>query len=281
MYPLRGESIEIFEKKGKYFMSGKDKLLSIGEISKYTGAGIKALRYYERINLLNPIFVDPDSGYRYYSFAQTYLVHLIMFCVELDIPLKELTNFIGENDIIELKAFLSHGKNAADEKMKALERGMRFINLLEHAIALQEEHPMEQTYTRELPEKYYHLQPYERTFDNVEQYEIMKLWENMSVDEYDDYEWLEYGLLCEHSQSGIKRYVFIEMPKGTENPECITIPGGMYHCRQSDGSQIENAAAIFSDYLSAKNSFIAIEVEVFSGKIDANKPINELRVRDF
>jgi len=259
-------------------MTEKDKLLSIGEISKYTGAGIKALRYYERINLLKPVFVDPYSGYRYYSFAQTYLVYLIMFCVELDIPLKELTDFIGKNDIIDLKSFLAHGKNVANEKIKALKRGTRFINTMLHAITLQEEHPMKQIYTRELPDKFYYLLPYEQKFNNVEQYEIMKLWENMQFDEYDEYEWLEYGLLCEHSQSGTKRYVFIEMPKGKENPECKIIPGGMYHCRQSDVSQIEQATAIFSDYLTEKQSYTALEVEVFSGKVDANKPINELRV---
>jgi len=259
-------------------MTEKDKLLSIGEISKYTGAGIKALRYYERINLLKPIFVDSDSGYRYYSFGQTYLVYLIMLCVELDIPLKELTDFIGENDTIDLKAFLTHGKNAADDKMKALERGIRFINIMEQAIALQEKHPMEQIYKRELPDKFYYLLPFEQTFDNVEQYEIMKLWENLPFDDYDDYEWLEYGLLCEHSPSGTKRYVFIEMPKGKENPECRIIPGGMYHCRQSDVSQIEQSTTIFSDYLIDKSSFTAIEVEVIFGKVDANKPINELRV---
>ena len=35
-------------------MNEKEKLLSIGEISKMTGAGIKALRHYEKINILKP-----------------------------------------------------------------------------------------------------------------------------------------------------------------------------------------------------------------------------------
>jgi DNA-binding transcriptional MerR regulator len=259
-------------------MSKNDKLLSIGEVSKYTGAGIKALRYYERINLLKPAFVDPYSGYRYYSFGQTYLVSLIMFCVELDIPLKELTKFIDEHGTIDFKAFLSHGKKVADEKTKVLKRGLRFINVMERAIALQEEHSFEQTYTRDLPEKYYHLIPFEKTFVDVDQFEITKLWSDVPYDEYEDYEWLEYGLLCQHSPSGTERYVFIERPKGKENPECKIIPGGKFYCRQSSISQIEQAVNIFSDYLADKSSYTAIEVEVFSGKVDANKPINELRV---
>jgi len=260
-------------------MSKKDKLLSIGEVSKYTGAGIKALRYYERINLLKPVFVDPNTGYRYYTFGQTSLVSLIMFCVELDIPLKELTEFIDECDTIDFKAFLAHGKSAADEKIKILKRGVRLINVMEHAIALQEEHPLKQIYIREFPEKYFQLIPYEKTFDDVDQYEMTKLWDDTSYDDYDDdYEWIEYGLLCEYSPSGAKRYVFLEIPQGKENPECKVIPGGKYYCRQSDVSQIEKAGDIFSDYLADKSSYTAIEVEVFSGKVDANKSINELRV---
>ena len=262
-------------------MAKKDKLLSIGEVSKYTGAGIKALRYYERINLLKPAFVDPDSGYRYYSSGQTYLVSLIMFCVELDIPLKELTEFIDEHDAIDFKRFLAHGKSVACEKIKALENGLRFINIMERTIKLQEEYPFEQIYTRDLPEKYFRVIPYEQSFVNVDQYEIAKLWGDGPYDEYDDYEWLEYGLLCEHSPSGTKRYVFIEVPKGKESPECKIIPGGKFYCRQSDVCQIEQATNIFSDYLPDKSSYTAIEVEVFSGKVDANKPINELRVLDF
>ncbi|MCL2222593.1 MAG: MerR family DNA-binding transcriptional regulator, partial [Oscillospiraceae bacterium] len=52
-------------------MSKKSGLLSIGDISKFTGVSIKALRYYERIGILKPAYVDPDSLYRYYNFNQT------------------------------------------------------------------------------------------------------------------------------------------------------------------------------------------------------------------
>ena len=43
----------------------KNKLLTIGELSKRTGCSIKALRYYDSIRLLKPIYVDPSSNYKY------------------------------------------------------------------------------------------------------------------------------------------------------------------------------------------------------------------------
>lgn len=256
----------------------KSKLLSIGEISKITGAGIKALRYYERINILKPAYIDPDSGYRYYSFNQTYLVGLIMFCVELDIPLKEITEYIDGQEAINFGAFLAHGKEVADKKMKALEKGIRFIDFVQHKIALYEEYPLGQTYTRNLTSKYFYVIPFEHSFENADQYEITKMFQDTPYEEFDDYEWLEYGFLCEHTPSGVHRYVFLEVPQGKANPECKIIPCGQYHCRQSVEGQIEQATDIFKDYLAGRDSFITIETEVFSGTVDSNKPINELRV---
>jgi DNA-binding transcriptional MerR regulator len=256
----------------------KNKLLSIGEMSKYTGAGIKALRYYERINILKPVFVNPDTGYRYYSFNQTYLVSLIMFCIELDIPLKELTEFIGEQDAINFQAFLAHGKEVASKKMKALEKGLRFIDFMQHEIALHEQYPLEQIYTRKLPTKYFNVIPYMNTFEDADQYEISKEFQNIPYDDYEDYERLEYGYLCEYSPSGVNRYVFMEIPHSKTNQNCKVIPGGQFHCQQSDISHIEEAPLIFKNYLKNKEIFIAIETEVFSGKVNTNKPINELRV---
>jgi DNA-binding transcriptional MerR regulator len=247
-------------------------------MSKATGAGIKALRYYERINILKPVYVDPDSGYRYYSFNQTYLVEMIRFCIELDIPLKELSRYIDGQDTIDFAAFLAHGKEVAGSKLKVLQNGLRFIRVLEKKIAQQGEHPLGQIYTRELPEKAAYTVPYEQSFDNVDQYELTQLFLDTPFEEYDEYDMIEYGYLCEYTPSGVQRYVFVEVPNGKVKPDHKIIPAGQYHCRQNDIGQIEQAREVFNDYLAGRDSFIAVETEVFSGKVDANKPVNELRV---
>lgn len=253
-------------------------MLSIGEISKLTGAGIKALRYYERINILKPAYIDPNSGYRYYSFNQINLVYLIMFCIELDIPLKELPEFIDGQNTVNYRAFLAHGKEVAQEKMRTLKKGLRFINFFEQKLALQEEYPLGTIYTRELPEKYFYIMPYGQTFESVDQYEVAKLFLDAPNYEDDDNEWLEYGLLYERSFNQILRCVFVEVPQDKANLNCKGIPAGTYYCMQSDANQIEQARSVFKGYLEGKNSFIAIETEILSDKYNINKPINELRV---
>ena len=66
----------------------KENLLSIGALSKQTGVHIKSLRYYDSLDILCPAYVDPGSGYRYYSLQQIPVVDAIQLCVDLDIPLK-------------------------------------------------------------------------------------------------------------------------------------------------------------------------------------------------
>ena len=44
-----------------------NKYFSIGEVSKITGLSIDRLRNYDKIGLLKPSYIDPNSGYRYYS----------------------------------------------------------------------------------------------------------------------------------------------------------------------------------------------------------------------
>ena len=82
----------------------KNKLLTVGEMSKFTGAGIKALHYYEQINVLKPAYTDSMTGYRYYSLDQAQFIWIIMYCVELGIPLKDLPEFTDTDNTIDFRA---------------------------------------------------------------------------------------------------------------------------------------------------------------------------------
>ena len=264
-------------------MSDKDKLLSIGEMSKLTGAGIKALRHYEKINILKPAFVDQFSGYRYYSFSQTYIVELIKFAVELDIPLKELTEYVDPQGNMDFISFTKRGNELVKAKMKTLERALKFFDFFEEQVALESEHPLNQSYTRRIPRKIFYTLPYNKSFDNVDKHEVAKLFLDIPYDEEEeDGGWVEYGFMSEHSDKGIKRFVFIEVTQdallANTNFQRKIIPAGTYHCRQTDSDQIEQAPQIFSEYLSGKSKFIAIETEIFFGNFNIHKPVNELRV---
>lgn len=90
--------------------------LSIGKVSKLKNISIKSLRYYDRIGILKPAFVNSRTNYRYYTKEQLYLLDAITLCIKLGIPLKDLNGYV-ENGTINLQKLLYDGKILAEEKI--------------------------------------------------------------------------------------------------------------------------------------------------------------------
>lgn len=265
-------------------MSAKKGLFSIGELSKLTGASVRSLRYYETLGILTPAHIDPDSGYRYYSFEQTYLVELILFCIELDIPLKEFASFIDAEKKMNLPALLEKGKTLAYEKMKTVKRGLALIEQIEMQMRQSEQYPKGEIYTRTFPEKFFYVHPLKQSPTQKELIDMVKtLWGSSQASYYknEQQELAEYGILHEHTKKGIKRFAFIEVAGESFADEIWNIPAGVYHCMQQEGTQIENVRKLFSRQLADKKEFLAIETEIFTAEHNMTVPTSELRVISF
>ena len=255
-------------------MSRKNNLLSIGDLSKITGVGVKSLRYYERINVLIPAYISADSGYRYYTLDQANLVEMIQFCIELDIPLSELTHFIDSDGIMNLKGLFAKGRSVAEKKIAKLKKGLKLISTMEEQMALSEQYKIGKAYAREIPEKHFFVKPYAVSLKDADKLEIIKSLFELPYEEDDDYEMWEFGFMCEVTQDERLFYAFAEVPKYLSNK---TIPGGKYVCSQHEESALEMASENMQKNAIKNSSYIAIETEIISNKRKLNRPITELR----
>ncbi|GAA4353011.1 MerR family transcriptional regulator [Angustibacter luteus] len=79
-------------------MTQHDGLLPIGELARRTGLTTKALRHYHRVDLLAPAFVDPQTGYRYYTRAQLADAQLVHLLRSVDVPLGEVRECLASTD---------------------------------------------------------------------------------------------------------------------------------------------------------------------------------------
>jgi DNA-binding transcriptional MerR regulator len=68
-------------------MNERKDLLSIGVFANLTRLSIKALRLYDQLGLLQPLYVDPQTGYRYYGVDQLSGARMIRNMREMDMPL--------------------------------------------------------------------------------------------------------------------------------------------------------------------------------------------------
>jgi len=70
--------------------------LSITELAKLRKVSSETLRYYDRINLLKPEYIDPDTRYRYYSVRQSEKLGVIRELRELGMSVEEVKDYFED-----------------------------------------------------------------------------------------------------------------------------------------------------------------------------------------
>ena len=73
--------------------------LAIGDFSRATHLSVKTLRYYHDIGLLEPVDVDPETGYRRYAPDQIGAAQVIRRFRDLDMPLESLQAVLSAPDV--------------------------------------------------------------------------------------------------------------------------------------------------------------------------------------
>jgi len=72
--------------------------LSIGDFSRMTYLSVKALRHYHDVGVLEPVEIDPSSGYRFYAPSQVGLAQMIRRLRDLGMPLDEVRTIVQAPD---------------------------------------------------------------------------------------------------------------------------------------------------------------------------------------
>ncbi len=109
--------------------------MPIGRFAQITRLSIKALRLYAEEGLLTPAYVDPDSGYRYYSWAQAQVAVRIRFLRDLAMPLDTIRSILQAKDTTAVQRLLSCYQTQVAERMA---RDQQALILLQRFLANQE-----------------------------------------------------------------------------------------------------------------------------------------------
>ena len=72
-------------------------MFSIGEFSRIARVTAKQLRHYEKLGLLKPEWIDPETGYRYYTGVQLPRLNRILVLKELGLSLDQVRHLLDEN----------------------------------------------------------------------------------------------------------------------------------------------------------------------------------------
>ena len=259
----------------------KKRLFSIGGLARLAGVHVRCLRYYEKLGILKPDYIEQSSGYRYYGFYQVRIVEAIQYCVELDIPLKKFRDFLSEQDgRIHYAELLEHGKKTAQEKMRRIQERLGFLENMQKEIRHAEACGTQRPIRAVIPEKLCWAIPYEGTQNepafHAAMYRLIS-----EVERHGLHAGFNNGQLLRWTEQGARAYLFIDLRETGEAlaqyPQILRIPGGEYLCVASRESRITKAVEIFPELFKRKGEIVAVEVELFTEQFSYADPVFELR----
>jgi len=101
-----------------------DDLMSVGQFAKASRLSLKALRLYDRKDLLKPHRIDVHTGYRYYDEGQLERARMILLLRSIDMPLDKIKEVLAvpkatSSNLVEhywgeVEARIQHGRRVVD-----------------------------------------------------------------------------------------------------------------------------------------------------------------------
>ena len=258
----------------------KDNLLSIGALSKQTGVHIKSLRYYDSLGILHPAYIDPDSGYRYYSLQQIPVVDAIQLCVDLDIPLKQFTDYYMDSSRIRYGRLIERGTVLAEEKIQVIQERLAKLEKMRAEIERGELIQRSDGMVRcSFPAMDLFLAPYP---ENDTEMKVLTLFHRLVRTAEGSGLTINYFsgrlLHCRGNQRELLFYIGVDIPEGLQGlPEnLLRLPAGEYLCCKQAAPALENAENIFPEQFALDYEKYVIESELSLGDYDCAAPPFEL-----
>ena len=211
--------------------------MSISEFARLRDVDINSLRYYDKLGILKPAHVDPDSGYRYYAPEQLSQLDIVILALSVGMPLKELNRYLSDGSI-DARRFMEQGQTLLEAKFNDLQ--MRLNNIRHTLNEMDVLHEYEQTaglYARQIPERRIIVSDVlpDRLMEHVEPIGI-ELFEQAQRQNMMPV--LPSGFLIRSCRDRESCRLFFEiMNFKIKAPNVLTIPAGEYVCVHEEVSK--------------------------------------------
>lgn len=211
-----------------------NKYFTISEFAKLRNININSLRYYEKIGVLKPCRVDEKTGYRYYSPEQVSILDVILLCINFGMPLKELTNYINSDNMIDNKELFETGKKIAQERICDFQMELSKIEYTLQYFTNNQQYSEEKGfYERNIPERKIITMDYRGSLSDIRKVEMEsgKLYNYAQSKKYSPV--FPAGLLISQNDEMLHAKIFFEVVrKNVEDESVMIIPAGTFQCCQ-------------------------------------------------
>lgn len=242
------------------------KLLSIGEVSKIKDISIKSLRYYDKIGILKPIYINPNTNYRYYSTEQFLLIDIISIYIELEIPLKHLKDNISNTGDININIMIKNGYELLEKKKQKLNKIESFLNIYSDNITHSDKvQKIKNSYQEYYNKRYFLVEEFDGDLKTYHDYSI-KLSKLFIQEKQEGLHSINQGIIIIKNKNITKNYAFLELNSYYLNINNLIITkAGNYTCEIIDGDDFYEFA---NNNNSITDTSTIISIELLSNSIN-------------
>ncbi|OCN05223.1 hypothetical protein A4S06_02235 [Erysipelotrichaceae bacterium MTC7] len=123
-----------------------EKYLSIGEMAKLNDVSVQRLRYYDSLGMLSPVYVDPDSNYRYYEKGQSGTLIQIQRLQYVGFSLDEIKIML-ETPNLDYETLLKEKREKLEKELETIKNKQEKLTYYEKSL----EQPSPQIHDVDLP----------------------------------------------------------------------------------------------------------------------------------
>lgn len=209
--------------------------LTISEFAGLRNVNINSLRYYEKLGLLAPAYVDPQTKYRYYLPEQIVVLDMIILATRLGMPLKKLKTYMNADGIMDNKSLLDEYRRILSERIAELQRGLDAIqftlNNIEQNLTVDNEKGL---YEREIGERHLLTKPFRGDWNDISQKEKFSMELFLYAQKQNMLPLFPAGILIQYKETPVVSFFFQILNPPASDPNVLILPKNTFLCKQVD-----------------------------------------------
>lgn len=254
--------------------------LTINEFAKLRNVNANSIRYYEKLKILMPAWIDPQTKYRYYLPEQLDLLDTISLCIKLGIPLKNLKNYVDENGGLDEKRILEDGKRVMQEKIFDMQTGLELTQFNLKALEENQQYSNNHgIYSREFEERFFIIKPFCGNWDDLIQKEKASIELFQYAQEQGMVPVFPAGILADAETSPVSFSFFVQVLRpSVQKDMMLHLPRARYLCMQTDLTSKTDIAQILSGNFPQLNKSTVIISNMLLNKLYFTSRHSEIQI---
>jgi len=197
---------------------------------------VQTLRFYEKMELFKPVYINPQNGYRYYTQEQFHYIDRIKYLQSMGLTLVEIREIIQRGKVEDLLFFLRKTLTQKQGEYSKLGETVSDIKwYIEYFGYMDSTRPEGQIHTAELEERYMLSAPCSpnEPFANIEMHLTML----RSKDKFKSLPYRrQYGFLLDFDDMMRQHFaptaasIYLKRKPEFMSPYITTLPAGTYLC---------------------------------------------------